>query len=64
VLVGDLNTGWKHLDMEALAANGLHPVCAHQPKTYSSRRPRYCLDHIFASPEFRCASDWVASVVW
>src|SRR5207248_759230 len=56
VLVGDLNTGWKHLDMDALATNGLRPVCAHQPQTYSSTRPRYCLDHIFASPEFRCTA--------
>src|SRR5205807_89359 len=40
VLVGDLNTGWHGLDVVALAAIGLEPVCQEQVPTYPAHRPR------------------------
>jgi endonuclease/exonuclease/phosphatase family metal-dependent hydrolase len=54
ILVGDLNTGWGNLDMEGLARVGLYPICARELRTYPARRPRFCFDHIFASPTWQC----------
>lgn len=54
ILVGDLNTGWSSLDMEALARAGLYPVCKEEVRTYPARRPRYCLDHIFTARAWQC----------
>jgi endonuclease/exonuclease/phosphatase family metal-dependent hydrolase len=54
ILVGDLNTGWNRLDLSSLERSGLRPVCGREQLTYPARRPRLCLDHIFASAEWRC----------
>lgn len=54
VLVGDLNTGWHGLDVEALAAIGLEPVYHEEVPTYPAHRPRLTLDHIFTSRAWRC----------
>jgi endonuclease/exonuclease/phosphatase family metal-dependent hydrolase len=58
VLVGDLNSGWGGLDIDALARAGLQAVCNEEHRTYPAVRPRYSFDHIFASREFRCARVW------
>ncbi len=54
VLVGDLNAGWASLDIQALCKAGLFPVCDEEHRTYPAHRPRYCFDHIFTSPTWRC----------